>query len=165
MPDGDLLVRLSAWLALAVYPAGPFGIASTSAAGRRRGRWIWTAGCALFLLHLVTAFGFTYRWSHAVALQDTARRTAELTGFDSGFGLYLNYLFAALWIADALWWWAKPASYQARSRGGLLLVHGFFLFMIVNGAVVFVQGPLRFLGGIVTAVGLWGVWRAARSAS
>lgn len=117
-------------------------------------RVLWTCGAAAFLVHAVAAFHTVYSWSHEIAWQSTAEQTAELTGWRSGSGLYLNYLFGLLWLIEVCWWWAQPISYARRPRlvaDGLEL---FFLFMILNGAVVFASGPVRWLGLVATAVTL-----------
>src|ERR1700733_10841482 len=56
-------------------------------------RWVWTAGCALFLAHLALAFHFLHHWSHAAAVAHTAQRTNEVVGFSWGGGVYINYAF------------------------------------------------------------------------
>ena len=126
--------------------------------GRSWARILWTLGLAFFLVHVAAAFHVFYDWSHAVGFAETARQTRELTGFESGYGLYLNYLFTGVWLADATYWWLSGLErYAARPAWITFLVHGFFLFMIVNGAVVFVKGPARWLGSalLVALVGAW----------
>lgn len=146
---GDLLTRVTIWLALLGYMAGP----AAALLGRDRERWqrvartLYSLGLAAFLVHVVAAFHFFYRWSHAVALAETARETAAVTGVASGTGLYLNYVFTLLWIADVLWWWkvgARDFPRRAPWIGGVL--HGFFLFMAFNATVVFEQGSVRWAG-------------------
>lgn len=159
---GETIVRASIWLALVSYPAGPLGLAPGTDRGRRMARAVWTAGAAFFVVHVVSSFHVFYDWSHAVALEQTARQVAELTGRGFGAGVYLNYLFTALWVGDAVWWWLGESSYRHRSPAGLLLFHGFFLFMIFNATVVFEDGFVRLLGVGVTAAGVFGLIRALR---
>ncbi len=109
-------------------------------------RLVWTIGCGLYLLHVLAAFHFVHRWSHAEAVVHVARQTEAFVGWSFGGGVYFNYLFTALWVADVVWWWWSPASHAARSRwltGGL---HVYLLFIAVNGAVVFASGWTRWLG-------------------
>src|SRR5438094_2949407 len=102
MDTGELLTRWTVRLALTLYV---LGLALRLKAG---GDWqqlawarlAWTAGCVVFLAHVACAFQFTYQWSHAVAYAATAKRTAEVAGFDWGGGLYANYAFTVLWAAD-----------------------------------------------------------------
>ena len=53
--------------------------------------------------------------------------------------------------------------YGQRNRGLTLLLQAFFLFMVVNGAIVFAHGPARWLGiGVVVVIAIAGIskWRA-----
>ena len=150
---GALLTRISVWLALLGYLAGP----CAALLGRRHRSWqrtaraIYTVGLVAFLIHVAAAFHFFYRWSHAVALAETAKETAAVTGVASGTGLYLNYAFTLLWALDVAWWWlAGSEAFRRRSAwiGGSL--HGFFLFMAFNATVVFEQGAIRWVGMVAT---------------
>ena len=106
-------------------------------------RQLWTASVALALVHAALGFDVAYGWSHAAAAADTARRTAEVTGLEWGGGMAVNYVFLTLWLADATWWWADAPGYARRpmalERARLLL----FLFMFVNGAIVFAGNLAR----------------------
>lgn len=153
------MVRASVWLAVACYVVSALG----QRIAPRGVRLVWTAGCGAFLVHVASAFHVHYNWSHVAALEHTARRTAELTGWAFGGGLYANYLFAALWLADVLWWWLAPASYRRRSGAIDLGLHAYLLFMVFNGAVVFARGPVRWLGLAATLVGIASVIAAYRS--
>ena len=109
-------------------------------------RFVWLAGCLVFLAHVARAFQAVHDWSHADAHTHTARRTEEFTGVASGVGLYLNYVFTAVWLADALWWCAYPASHQRRPAWMTWTLHGFLAFMVFNATVVFATGATRWLG-------------------
>ena len=137
----DWFIRGSAWLAFAFYIG----------AEAKRSRWLSTLGCAALLFHIAAAFQFRHGWSHSAAYADTARQTAALTGWNWGGGIYINYLFAGIWTWTVLRSWTKPIDSQT------WLVRGFFLFMFVNAAVVFVHGPIRWLGllGCLTLVAVW----------
>lgn len=159
---GEWIVRASVWLALLCYPAGPLGIALSTTPGQRVMRLVWTLGAAAFLVHVISSFHLFYNWSHAVAVSETARQVAELTGRRFGAGIYLNYAFTAIWVFDAAWWWFDAAGYRQRSWIGVLLAHGFFLFMIFNGTVVFEDGAVRVMGLVVTSVGAIALVKAVR---
>jgi len=162
---GEFLTRGTVWLALTLYVGGEFarrrvvGV-QASACSSNAGRWLNTAGCAAFLAHVVCAFHFYHSWSHTVAYAATARQTAELTGWDYGFGLYINYLFAVVWFADAVWSWMTP-TYAARPAWVTRAIRAFFWFMIFNGAVVFAQAPLRAFG-LLLSLALIVCWWPAR---
>ncbi len=160
------IVYLSVWVALCCYPAAGIGRAARDPRLRHWALCIWCAGCVMFGIHVFSAFGGFYQWRHAVAVAETAKQTRAATGIDSGAGLYLNYLFALLWSGDAWSWWRSPDRYRTRPLGTFLLLHAFFLFMIVQGAVIFVSGPRRWLGVLVSTAGIgaiaWVVCRESR---
>ena len=105
MTVGELTVLASIWVALIAYAAGPLATLVGRDDPRMQGRLraIWTLGCAGYLMHAISAFHVHYQWSHAIALRETARETAEVVGREAGGGLYLNYLLAGLWLADVVW--------------------------------------------------------------
>ncbi len=131
----------------------------------RLARWCWTWGLACFLVHLAMAFQFYHHWSHVEAFEHT--RAASGTGE----GLYLSYLFSCLWLVDVLWWWRWPAWFAARSIWIDRALHGFMLFMVFNGMIVYESGPIRW-AGVAMFLGLAAAWvrfrrlpRPARSMS
>lgn len=138
------LVLVSVWFAVACMPAGLLMRLAPE-------RWsllrsVWTIGAAGFLVHTISAYAMVYHWSQTVALEETRRQTAAATGFESGSGLYLNLLFAALWSADAARAWVRPQKIRGQITPTALATHGFFAFMLFNGAFVFVSGPRRWFG-------------------
>jgi len=148
-------------------------------------RAIWTAGCGLFVVHVACAFHFYHHWSHQAAWQKTADETRLLIGVAFGDGIYFSYLFLVLWVADVVWLWSfrSPATIgslhfrSARSATAVpphiagrrrtptwrLAVHGFLLFIAVNGAIIFEGGVTRAVGVpvVLLLTGL-AVWRAFR---
>ena len=90
-------------------------------------RWLSGAAYVLYLAHVYLAFDQRYGWSHAAAYAETARQTRELFGLDWGGGIYWNYAFTLLWPLDIL--------FPGRAWSGWL--HGFLIFMFVNGVFVF----------------------------
>lgn len=99
-------------------------------------RLAWTAGVVVYLVHVWYAFEYLHHWSHAAALQAVREQTLEIFGVDSGFGLYLNYIFTVVWTVDALWWWLSPSGYTTRPRIVTVAVHAFMAFMYVNATIV-----------------------------
>jgi hypothetical protein len=157
----ELLTRVTIWLALALYAAAQLERRRATAMSRVAGPWLLGMGWAAFLAHVLLAFGVHYGWSHAVAYADTAVQTEAVTGLRWGGGLYFNYLFGLVWLAE-VWWWNRAAEGNLhRSTWIELPVRSFFLCMIVNGAVVFVDGPQRWLGVAVVVV-LRLAWRPRR---
>jgi hypothetical protein len=123
-------------------------------------RGVWTAGCVLFLFHVAGAFQFYHHWSHTAAHAATAQRTAELTGFEWGGGLYANYAFTLLWMVDVIWWWRGLDRYETRPRWVHWAVQGFLGFMAFNGTVVFGTPTVRWLGlgACLFLATMWGSW-------
>ena len=152
--SGEFWTRLSVWMALVGYLAGPLAalLGRQHPTWQRAARAIYTAGLLFFLAHVALAFHVFYDWSHIIALRETARETLEVTGRQSGAGLYLNYLFTLLWIVDALWWWRRPESFERRNPWIAVTLHGFMLFMAFNATVVFEEGAVRWAGVLGTVL-------------
>jgi hypothetical protein len=112
----------------------------------RLARGVWTSGIALALLHVVLAFEFVYVWDHGAAVAATAQQTADLVGWRWGGGIYINYIFLALWLADVCWWWVAPVTHATRSVLFETTRLALFVFMFFNGAVVFATPPTRIVG-------------------
>src|SRR5262245_2474010 len=126
------IVRAAAIL----YAAGlALWLVNTCASGHKRARLAWTLGCLCFVAHVFGAFQYFHHWSHAAAYIETARQTRELTGWESGSGLYFNYAFLAVWVIDALWWWVDFEGYERRPRWISASVHGFLAFLCFNATV------------------------------
>lgn len=164
MKVGDLLIRGTIWLSLLAWVVGEWRRCAgrgTKAAGRRE----WTAGALAALGHAAAAFHFRHGWSHTAAAAETARQTVAVTGLDWGGGLYVNYLFLAVWTGDAAWWWLNPETFGRRPKALDRAVHTFLLFMFVNGAVVFARGPIRVVGtaAVLAVIAAWYRGRGAES--
>src|SRR5262245_8208771 len=148
MSNGELLTKITIWLTLAGYAIG----ASVYLLSRGRRRWdvvartAWTVGCASLLIHVACAFHYYHNWSHAAAYRETGRQTADVTGFDWGGGLFINYALVAGWIVDVAWWRRGLDAYRNRPPWLTAIWHGFLIFIIFNATVVFKTGPLRWIG-------------------
>jgi len=115
----------------------------------RSDRWArasWTIGIALALIHVVLAFHLVYGWNHEAAVAATARQAADRFGWGWRGGIYVNYVFLALWLADVGWWWLAPVSRASRPRPIETARLALFTFMFLNGAVVFASGAGRLVG-------------------
>ncbi len=124
------------------------GTASGRPDRQRWSRAFWTASVVVFILHVLCAFHFVHHWSHAAAYAATARQSAEVMGLNWGGGLFWNYAFTLVWIADAVWWWLARQTYEARPRSIEWLVQGFMGFMWFNATVVFGHGWVRWAGAV-----------------
>lgn len=109
-----------------------------SAKGKRSAQWLWTIGCGLYLLHVVSAFALVHHWSHSAAYEHTARQTRDVIGINWGGGLWFNYLFTLLWVwdADVIWRGRADSSPPTRRNRAVNL---FLTFIVLNATLVF--GP------------------------
>ena len=148
----SLLVTGTIWVALVLYVAGEFGRSL-----RPRVSWarpVWILGSICYICHVISAFSLHHHWSHSAAYIYTAATTNDLVGIDSGLGLWVNYVFTAVWVGEGLLpgRWAVTANRRFNH-----IVRSVFLFMIINGAVVFVAGPQRWFG-LLLVTGLLTIW-------
>ena len=148
---GEQVVEWTARGAVVCYVARLAADASLAPGARRTRivRGVWTAGCVIFVLHVAAAFHFVHGWSHQSAFEHTAGATAAVTGLDWGGGLYFNYAFTAIWVADAarMWLTGRPD----RTAWWIWSVHAFFGFMVVNATVVFGPDYWRWVAPAVIA--------------
>lgn len=157
-PAAGLAIRGTIWAAAALYFAAlccRCGVGHCVAAPWYRR--LWPAACAAYLLHVVAAFSLYHGWSHTHAVTHVAQRTYEVTGWRWGGGLYVNYLFTALWVSDALVITMGPALHSRRPRWLDRLWLMATLFMFVQGLIVFADGPSRVLGmaGLAACIIAW----------
>jgi hypothetical protein len=148
-----------------------FAIGESGRAFARRGepapRWAWlifTFGFALALVHTLLAFDIVHHWSHADAVRSTAAQTEAMFGVAVGDGIYVNYVFFAVWLADAIWWRLAPSGYE-RPALAVWTLRAFYMVIIFNGIVVFVDGARRIFG-LVIVTWLARIWSpGARAAA
>ena len=78
---------------------------------------------------------------------------AQLARFQSGVGVFVNYLLLAIWVFDLGWWWISGRdSYLKRPRALVLAWHAFLIFIIFNATVVFCKGLTRWVGLAISLV-------------
>ena len=84
----------------------------------------------------------------------------QVTGTNTGVGLYFNYAFTLIWLGDCVWWHLAKRSHEARPvwLGGV--THGFMAFMWINATVVF-GAPFGQSFGWAAPTGL-AVWHLLR---
>ena len=147
-----LALYLTIWIALVLFTAG-----ETGRAFRRHGQspapWAWWAfvlGLALAVAHTLIAFDVVHNWVHEDAVRSTALQTEAVFGVAAGWGVYVNYVFFAVWLADA-WWWRVERRGYARPPAVIWTLRAFYMLMIVNGAVVFAAGVRRLLGLLIVS--------------
>lgn len=115
--------------------------AEWAATGRGRlARACWTLAWFTYLIHLGVAFHFYHHWSHAEAM----RHTEEVSGV--GAGIFVSHLFTLAWSVDVVFCWLAPLPYGLRSPWIDRALHGFMLFVVFNGTVVYEAGFIRWAG-------------------
>lgn len=150
--SAEAAVRGSMILATLAWAAGETMMRRSPQADRRA-RAAWTVAILLAAVHVVLAFHFVYGWSHETAVAETARLAAERFGVGWRGSIYVNYVFLAIWLADVCWWWVARPSHASRPRELEVIRFVTFVFMFVNGAVIFASGIGRLAGiAAVTAV-------------
>jgi len=135
--------------------------------GKREGRpcrwaWhLWAFGAVLCAVHMLLAMGIRHGWSHQSAIESTAAQTQAVYGLNWGGGVYVNYAFLAVWIAELIWWRASPAAFFSRPSFATWSLRTFYLIVLFNAAVVFASG-FRALAGLLLIASLLWIWRPAR---
>ena len=151
--DVALLVFLMAWV-LRTYaerlPGGRWA---------RCERWTYAAGGVLMVVHVLVAYGLFHRWSHAAALTHTAEQTRQVVGWAFAGGLYFNFLFVAIYLADIVWR-ARVAGWKQRTpRAIAYTIDSFLWFIVAMSTVVFESGVVRWVAVTGAAVVLLGIWQ------
>jgi hypothetical protein len=145
-PTGaDLNDQRIRWSAVAPVIAWPFAAAGL-AAKRRDARWLYSVGAITAVMHVAVAFHLGHDWSHAEAVE----RTRQTSGV--GGGVWVNYVFVVLWLVDVAWTWIGFDSYHRRPVWVTVAVFGFQAFILVNAAVIFAAGPMRWINLAVLAL-------------
>ena len=149
------------WAALALFVAGEAGKRAAGLDARAVRAWrAWTLGAALCALHMALAFHVRHHWSLEAARVDIARKTEAVFGLAWDGGVYVNFVFLALWLAETAWWRADPRGYARRPRWIAWPLRGFALLMLASGAVVFAS-PLGRVAGVPLVLALLWAWRPA----
>jgi hypothetical protein len=161
MSPDDLALRATAWLSLAAWGASEWARSSGGRAREKRARALFTLGALALAAHTGLALHLRHAWSQGDAIREIARQTEEVTGVAFSGGLFVNYAFLAFWGAELLWWWRSPAGYARRPATLAWASRGVFLFMFVNGAIVFGRGPVRAFG-VLVVLGVFSSWYRGR---
>lgn len=144
---GELATRWTVRAALGGYFVG--AALDGANASRRQlafARAAWSLGCLCYLAHVASAFHYFHHWSHAAAVERTADQTDLVIGWRWGGGLYVNYLFTGVWLADTIAKWLPWPGGKPRPRWLEIAIQAFMWFMVFNATVVFGHGPVRWFG-------------------
>jgi hypothetical protein len=143
------------WGALVLFVIGEWG-KQTIERMPHAARWAWRAsllGALLCIVHIAIVMGLRHGWSHDAAVRDTARQTMEVFGAAFGAGVYVNYAFVMVWLAELGWWRRNPLGYARRGRLVVWLLRVFYFVIVLNAAVIFVRPQLRIAG--LALLGFW----------
>jgi len=143
------------WIALILFVAAQYGRRGATTA-----RWVLpvsVTGLALCVIHIVIAMTSVHGWSHAAAIEATARSTEAVYGLRWGGGLFVNYLFVAVWAADA-WWSRAGTDRPAGNRAVRWALRIFYAIVIFNATVIFARWPMRIVGVclVIALLVAWG---------
>ena len=158
---GQLVARWAIRIAVACYVLR----VGVELRGRKFELWIapiWTVGFCFFLVHLFFVFDAFHDWSHSAAVEFTAEETQRIVGIRRGEGVWVNYVFAVVWLLDCGRLWVGRSREGPRKRGVDLAVHTFFAVMMFSATVVF--GPAVYLGLAPLVACFWFVcWKSRLS--
>ncbi len=102
-------------------------------------RRIWLVGACLMIVHILAAYGVVHGWSHQAALEATAQESEVVTGIRAPWGVYVNLLFASLWLCYSL-------AMEVTGRRVRILdsvVFWFLAIVVFSATVVFERGAIR----------------------
>ena len=120
--------------------------------------WAYAIGAVILIAHMVIAMGVAHNWSHQSSVDATARQTYAVYGLNWGGGVFMNYVFAALWLIEAIRWQIRSATPTPRRAAIVWSIRIFYLVMILNAAVIFTPAPRRYAGAAMVLYLLW-IWR------
>jgi hypothetical protein len=128
--------------------------------GQRLSLGLATAGCVVYLMHLVAAFSLVHDWSHDRASEQTARETRAVTGIDWGGGVWFNYVFTLLWPVNVVREWWERSTGRRWKRWTVVALEAYLAFIVVNATLVFGSS---WWWGVYAAAGVWMAvkWRPA----
>lgn len=144
----DWLVFVPVWLALAGWFAGSFARAVGPRGGGERTeavyRFAWLFGAIMIVVHIIASYGLVHGWSHTAAVEATAEESERVTGIEAGWGVYVNFAFAVVWLGYSL------AMVLGRRRWPRidLGVFCFTTMIVFSATVIFEAGAVRWLSVI-----------------
>jgi hypothetical protein len=126
--------------------------------------WAWTVGWLSYAAHVLLAFHFIHDWSHLDAVEHTARETERMTGIRRGEGIWVNYAFTVIWLADVVRLWLAHLRGRSTWRRLDIVLQAFFAFIFLNATVVFGSNAYRWLA-IPVAIAFSWAWLRSRGST
>jgi hypothetical protein len=143
-----------------------YGLAATATPEtprlRERRRW-WTFAVLCLTVHTLIAFAGVHHGSHAAAWERTRVQTLALTGWNSGFGLWVNFATLAVWWIDVALWYRQPLQ-RTPSRFNTTW-QTLLAFVMLNATVIFGPAVWRILAVLFTVAAVVMIVRRAHRAA
>lgn len=153
-----LAMYLTVWVGVVLFAAADAARSwRPTAQAPRWAWWAFASGLLLAIVHTMLAFAIVHQWSHADAVRSTAVQTQAVYGVAFGGGVYVNYVFFTVWLADAWWWRLRPP--HSRPGWATWTLRAFYVVILINAAGVFVPG-WRGRFGMALVAALASVWIA-----
>jgi hypothetical protein len=112
---------------------------------------IYLLGAGMMVIHILMAYRLAHDWSHEIALEHTANETERVVGFRLASGLYVNFVFAAVFLGDAFWRVCVGVPGSRRPRGVAVAIDTFLLAIVIMATIVFEAGMVRWLSVLAVA--------------
>jgi hypothetical protein len=129
---------------------------------RRFGRasaWCFFASWCVYAGHVLAAFHWFHHWSHHHAVEHTAEVSRRITGISAGYGIYFNHLLTLVWLWITWDAFQQTGNEPSSSRSIVCrrCAHGYLVFMVIQGAILFAPPSTAVITGLMLA-GLSYVW-------
>ncbi|GAA4462285.1 hypothetical protein [Novipirellula rosea] len=141
----DFFIYVPVWLALIGWFVGSFarGRGVKDSGGMRDAvyGYAWLLGSLMIALHILASYGLAHNWSHAAAIEATADESERVTGIRAGWGVYVNFVFAAVWMGYSAAMITRKRRWPAVDQA----VFWFTAAIVFSATIVFEAGAVRWL--------------------
>lgn len=141
----DSLIYVPAWLALVAWFGGSLArgrnVQNSSVMRDTVYSFAWLFGSLMIALHILASYGLAHGWSHAAAIEATAQESERVTGIRAGWGVYVNFAFATIWMSYSI----AMATRRRRWPGIDQAVFWFTAVIVVSATIVFETGAVRWM--------------------
>ena len=117
---------------------GPFFLSNT----------FYSVSVALMFVHVLLAYAISHHWSHQAAMEHAAVETEQTLGFEFAPGLYVNFVFLAVFIVDSVWRWRVKNPHVRKPLNAARGIDSFILFIFLMATLVFEAGPIRLFSAV-----------------
>ncbi len=95
----------------------------------------------MIALHILASYGLANSWSHAAAIEATADESERVTGIRAGWGVYVNFVFATVWMGYSAAMTTRKRRWPAVDQA----VFWFTAAIVFSATIVFEAGAVRWL--------------------